>query len=406
MPAADARELIADARLVLEYAVRSGKLPGIALAEAIEQLEASNSARSIIDLQQAMNDVVPAIAPMTLVDLRAGRNPFDRRNVRARNRWQFGLSVATLVLIAIIANYQYSVQELSSALQAYNKVTDARGSERITDLRKLVQQGALAKDSCQRDSYQKARHELSQLARQTAMAKDTLLGLSTASAWPIVDWLHGIVISKASAAVPSPQTGAPIGYPGTGAVTAAGAGERADDPCAESRRSRQVPAGYPAWLRVVVLDTIDEFCFASKLSADQLTSVDPIRGSSAAYYGKDSGVNPVAVVEQRMRVYTGWLLPCLYGLLGACVYVMRRLLFDTRSAVVENVVVVLRLALGALAGVAIGWFVISGATPSAFVSASSFPYLCAFLAGFSIDILFTLIDRVSRLVIDKSQGTA
>lgn len=100
------------------------------------------------------------------------------------------------------------------------------------------------------------------------------------------------------------------------------------------------------------------------------------------------------------------LLRFLYGLLGACVYVMRRLLFDTKGAAVENVVIVLRLALGALAGVAIGWFAIPAVAANSYVPPSSWPYVLAFLAGFSIDILFALLDRLNRTLVDKTQAPA
>lgn len=409
MSAADLHRLSADARLILEYAVRAGKLADKSLAEAIQRLEASDSADNIVDLQNAMNTVVGQIAPMTLVDLRAGRNPFDQRNVHARSRWQIGLSLATLALIAVIAYYQYLVQRQDSALRSYREVLDARGSERITEVRKLAQQGhALAKDSCQRDTYQKARHELRQLADRTVVASTSLYQLSRSSAWPLVDSIAelaalvgGAPLLPVAGAAIAPAASAPIG-----AVGPASDGSNViKDPCDETHRASVVPSGYPDWLRNVVLDSIDEFCFASKLSVDTLSTSDPIRLGSASYFGPHgSDYDPVARVEQRMRVQTGWLLPFLYGLLGACVYVMRRLLFDTQAAVVENVVIVLRLALGALAGVAIGWFAVPASGSATSLTVSSLPYLIAFLAGFSIDILFTVLDRLNRTLLDKTQS--
>jgi hypothetical protein len=401
MPAADFPRLIADARLILEYAVRAGKLQDDSLAEAIQNLETLDSPRNIIGLQNAMNAVVTQIAPMTLVDLRAGRNPFDQRNVHARSRWQIGLSMATLILIAIIAYYQFLVQGQESALRAYREILDARGSERITDVRKLVQQGhALAKDSCQRDAYQKARHDVRQLADRWAVASTTLFQLSQASAWPLVDSIGDISIMMGLRSV------LPTAAATTGAKSHAAKLNEDYDPCDESKRSGVVPVGYPEWLQKVVLDSVDEFCFASKISADRLSSDDPLR-LRASYFGpRGADSDPVAKVEQRMRVQTGWLLPFLYGLLGACVYVMRRLLFDTKTAAVENVVIVLRLALGALAGVAIGWFSASSSGPPPSLAASSFPYMFAFLAGFSIDILFIMLDRLNRVLIDKTGAPA
>jgi hypothetical protein len=403
----DMQTLVVDAKLVLEYAVRAGKLPDKTLGEAIERLEGSESAQSAFDLQYAMNTVVACIAPMTLVDLRAGRNPFSHNNIQIRRRWQISLSFATIALIVVIANYQFLVQRQESALREYRLVVEARASERITEVRKLVQQGhALAKDSCQRDVYQKARHELRQLADRSVIASRALIDLSRSSAWPMVDAASGLFASRQEYV----SLGSALTHSSLDAVGAAKAESQhkppqdqlAPDPCDESQRTRMLPSGYPDWLRNVVLDTIDEYCFASKLNVDRLAASDPIRQGPTSYFGRDiDEIDHVAKVEQRMRVHAGWLLPFLYGLLGACVYVMRRLLFDTKTAVVENVVVVLRLALGALAGVAIGWFAMPAAV-SATSTASSLPYVLAFLAGFSVDILFTLLDRLNRLVLDKT----
>ena len=424
MAAADLNQLIADARLILEYAIRAGKLQDDALAVAIQQMEDSESAQQILALQNAMNGVVAQIAPMTLVDLRAGRNPFDQRNVHARSRWQIGLSFATLGLIAVIAYYQYLVQRQDASLRAYHEVVEARGSERITDVRMLVQRrNALEKDSCQQEAYQKAQHQLRSLANQSLVASKALFDLSGESAWPFVDSALGLVswVREGSAStMPTVGTAAAATSPvaSTGAQDAASnASASADlsyapnannqDLCDAQQSAKLVPAGYPAWLRTVVLDSIDEFCFASKLSVDSLAEADPFRRGTASPYGpKAIDYDPVAKVEQRMHVQTGWLLPFLYGLLGACVYVMRRLLFDTKTAVVENVVIVLRLALGALAGVAIGWVTLPNAGIPAFSSASSWPYVLAFLAGFSIDILFAILDRLNRVLVDKAQTAA
>lgn len=416
MAAADVNRLIADARLILEYAVRAGKLKDDALASAIQEMEQADSAQNIISLQNAMNAVVAHIAPMTLVDLRAGRNPFDQRNVHARSRWQISLSLATLWLIAAIAYYQYLVQQQESALRAYREVAEARGSERITEVRMLVQRRhALAKDSCQEDAYQKARHDLRQLADRAVVATTTLVELSKASPWPFVDStyslygvLESLVVRKAVAGPAEGSASAPPAMVTGGSDASAipyAPDAQALDLCDQGQWARLLPAGYPEWLRTVVLDSLDEFCFANKLSIDRLGVADPFRLGNASAYGRTVlEYDPVAKVEQRMRVQTGWLLPFLYGLLGACVYVMRRLLFDTKGAAVENVVIVLRLALGALAGVAIGWFAIPTAAANANVSPSSWPYVLAFLAGFSIDILFALLDRANRVLVDKTQA--
>ena len=103
-------------------------------------------------------------------------------------------------------------------------------------------------------------------------------------------------------------------------------------------------------------------------------------------------------------------MPGLYGLLGACVYLMRDfVLVNGTYALARNPTVLsmlslsLRIALGGLAGVIIGWFwVPSGTGPCAAMPVvSSIPFGMAFLAGFSIETLFSLLDRLNKAVDSK-----
>ena len=93
------------------------------------------------------------------------------------------------------------------------------------------------------------------------------------------------------------------------------------------------------------------------------------------------------------------ILPLFYGLLGASVYLMRQFFGDapqTETTPTTLGRVLLRLGLGGIAGLAIGWFW----TPSASKNVSdatmfaTTPFALAFLAGFSIELLFSILDRV------------
>jgi hypothetical protein len=60
---------------------------------------------------------------------------------------------------------------------------------------------------------------------------------------------------------------------------------------------------------------------------------------------------------------------------------------------------VMRIALGGVAGIIIGWFWV----PTAGVQISSIPFGMAFLAGFSIDTLFSLLERLNKKATDGSE---
>jgi hypothetical protein len=92
-------------------------------------------------------------------------------------------------------------------------------------------------------------------------------------------------------------------------------------------------------------------------------------------------------------------LPLLYGLLGASVFLMRQWFGDAPDAILkvgDGGKIFLRLGLGGIAGLAIGWFWVPDATSSLgeITKLSTAPFALAFLAGFSIELLFSLLDRI------------
>lgn len=89
------------------------------------------------------------------------------------------------------------------------------------------------------------------------------------------------------------------------------------------------------------------------------------------------------------------ILPLMYGLLGAGVFLLRGYLKDSHPSLGDQwprgATAFLRLGLGGIAGLAIGWFWIPKAGENPFQNT---PFALAFLAGFSIELLFSLLDRI------------
>ena len=380
--------------------MRSGRLPDNSLPDCIaaiqrDALPGDGPQPDLTTFQQALSRAVTAIAPMSLADLRAGRNPFDARNIQTRKRWQVGLSVATIALIATISYCHFMLQREDAALRAFVTARDAQWSEKITAARKIAQrQNALSEKSCNYDSYQLAVHEIRKLSDQTNMSWSAISALATGSAWPMFDRLVPPTLPAAAAAsaagIQEPSAGPKV-VSTSGAAGAAGASlasaEGADvfDLCDPTHRPKKMVTNYPAWLKLVIENYVDETCFARVRNVN-IESLNP--NLSASY---------ASIVAQRIALRTAWILPFLYGLLGSCVYVMRRLLSATEKAFVENVVILLRLALGALAGIVISWFAVPASGQMlGTASASSLPYVIAFLGGFSIDSVFNLLDNVTK----------
>ena len=111
---------------------------------------------------------------------------------------------------------------------------------------------------------------------------------------------------------------------------------------------------------------------------------------------KETGSSRVDVILARtpfvLFALQGYLLPLLYGLLGACTYVLRMLSRDVRSfsyTPESHIRYKIRMVLGTLSGLAITWFFEPGSETLKSLS----PLALAFVAGYSVEILFAAMDR-------------
>ena len=94
-----------------------------------------------------------------------------------------------------------------------------------------------------------------------------------------------------------------------------------------------------------------------------------------------------------LSVLQSYILPLLYGLLGAFIFVLRDLLREIKSltfAYDDEIRYRLRLPLGSLAGMIIGWFF---KPEDAGMVASLSPMALAFLMGYHVEILFAFMDK-------------
>ena len=106
-----------------------------------------------------------------------------------------------------------------------------------------------------------------------------------------------------------------------------------------------------------------------------------------------------------------YALPLLYGWVGAMAYVLRRMIQAVRQMTYRGVLDVefsLRVYLGVLSGVAIGWFFKPDTTNAAggtVTLASLTPFALSFVAGYSVELLFTAMDRLVGAFTEKKSET-
>jgi len=91
------------------------------------------------------------------------------------------------------------------------------------------------------------------------------------------------------------------------------------------------------------------------------------------------------------------ILPMLYGLLGSLVYVVRHVAKSAAARLFRHETIIehlVRPLIGVVAGFVIGWFM---APDKAGVIAdpSVAPFALAFVGGYSVEVLFTILDRIT-----------
>lgn len=103
-----------------------------------------------------------------------------------------------------------------------------------------------------------------------------------------------------------------------------------------------------------------------------------------------------------------YLLPILYGLLGAITYVLRTLSNQIKNlsyTSTSNIGYRLRMILGALAGLAIMWFIKPTEQPAEFKAFTTLsPFAISFLAGYGVELLFSAMDRIISAFTSTSVG--
>lgn len=95
-----------------------------------------------------------------------------------------------------------------------------------------------------------------------------------------------------------------------------------------------------------------------------------------------------------LSAFQNYLLPLLYGLLGAFIYVLRELMREIKLLTYSfdsEIRYRLRLTLGALGGMVIGWIM---KPEDAGALASMQPMTLAFLMGYNVEVLFAIMDKV------------
>lgn len=123
---------------------------------------------------------------------------------------------------------------------------------------------------------------------------------------------------------------------------------------------------------------------------------------------QDRSASARAMAGQVIDVMQKWVLPLLYGALGAAVFVIRTLSVQARDRLFRTealVSLVLRVFLGMISGLAIGWFwnqsPAGATTPGALTTSTLSPFALAFVAGYGVELFFALLDKIVSTFTNK-----
>lgn len=110
---------------------------------------------------------------------------------------------------------------------------------------------------------------------------------------------------------------------------------------------------------------------------------------------RSARLQAAGVVLENLQRYA---LPLIYGLLGACVFTLRTLAGLIRARAYSessNIDFRIRLCLGTLGGLVSAWFLIPGKPGGTdTLTGALSPFALAFLAGYSIELMFSAMDRI------------
>jgi hypothetical protein len=74
-------------------------------------------------LMLALNEIAQVISPMTLADLKFGRDPFDSRNQITSKKLQFCLTLFALIVLTLIGYFMQSLRQEQSAIATLRGAT-------------------------------------------------------------------------------------------------------------------------------------------------------------------------------------------------------------------------------------------------------------------------------------------
>ncbi|MDE1150134.1 MAG: hypothetical protein PW843_26570 [Azospirillaceae bacterium] len=386
-------DLVKDSTLASQFAIRYGKIRNIDLLDDIEKARKcvdnnQNDSDLLLKLEKGLNSLIKDISPITLRDLRSGWSPHESRKADIPS---VVFSVSCVLLIIVTAYWTQVYDRASTVYKSTIELQDVRGSERVIKLLGFLMKnkddvlesmGGGNKDVI----YESFNKELFDLERinirelnhreildQSVREIDIARNITSHFFWwrkSAEELQQEQIVSKYRENYKNQVAGFKI--PKEGII---------DD---------NVRPVSDQIINAPDIDKINSMLgsFITRVRAfNSAISVnfDPLNLQDYTFY--------IYKLKDGLNILGSWILPCLYGMLGAAVFYIRRLL-DSSIPPAPWMQITYRIVLGGFSGIILVWFWTpgSGSNQPSFANISSFGL--AFIVGFSTDVLFQALDRL------------
>ena len=390
-----ARRLIEDALLVSSFAHKSGKVDDDLLLIAIRNLEAALSDDTVpaeaVELQKELRTTLRAIQPVTLIDLRNGFDPFQRK-ASDRASWRDGENLTKWVFVSIAltlaflcAYYTSWQSQTDRLLVAVSTLESERQSAQFDEVVLRAYGGEAAfpltkSDPARADAALALQQRLNSL-RQYDDKLESLVNISSGlyqNVNAFVALWYKIKTSFIQYGNPAAQNAGDCIYLST-------------KPQVAGNNISDDQLGFESLIVAIKTLTQSQTELRCQLKM----------GFSDFLYLQNRIQEYVTELRLLYPIVTQWLLPSLYGAFGAMIYFMR-VFINPLYPNSSFSTVMLRVILGAFTGIFVVWFTSSsGINPAGTLNLSFGSLFLAFIFGFSIDVFYGVLDNLARSVGDS-----
>ena len=406
----DRHALLADLQLAAIYAARAGILHDPTVIERLQRVRQDAPESDFPLISAALSDLVRLIAPLTLADLRCGRDPFDPRSHRKSRLLQVALTVLALFVLLLISYFMQALRVEEEAVKTLTQIQELDPHQKLTALRKLAQfERPLERLSSSYEIYHQKANELRQINSKLLLSYTGAVAAAKTPLFPTPEYLRTRYLGYEPAPEPlaptlaasAPDAPKPAAPAAAAPAAAAPPADKTDvEICLEEPSGAvKLPtaaARYPGWIRSALVDSFSEFCFQLKVLAPAG------QGTLLSESFAPHLVN-MPEIKQKVLLRLEWFLPFFYGVLGSIVFALRNIA-NVRTAAVEVLPTLMRVFLGGVTGIVIGWFGAFAVAPGAGATIVSLPFALAFLAGYGIELLFSILDKLIHAVEAASPG--